>query len=182
MAGLFRRLTAGVYVVGVADGDRRNTFTAAWVTQTSFRPLCLAVAVSPGHASYPLLRSGGVFSVSVLAAGRLGLARHLGTTSGRDADKLAGVAWWPGRTGTPVLAEAAAYFECRVVADVEAGDHRLVIGRVAGGAVLDSTARPLTYAETGDLDGSAEALPGRLLTPDEGEGASGCEHKGACRW
>jgi len=46
-------------VVGVADGDRRNAFTAAWVTQVSFRPLLLAVSVSPGHASYPLLRAGG---------------------------------------------------------------------------------------------------------------------------
>ena len=159
MAGLFRRLTSGVYVVGVADGDRRNAFTAAWVTQVSFRPLLLAVSVSPGHASYPLLRAGGAFCVNVLAADQLALARDFGTRSGRDADKLAGVAWRPGVTGAPVLTEAAAYFDCRVVTDVEAGDHRLLVGRVVDGAVLDPAARPLTYAETGELDGSAGLFP-----------------------
>jgi flavin reductase (DIM6/NTAB) family NADH-FMN oxidoreductase RutF len=54
-----------------------------------------------------------------------------------------------------VLAEAVAFFDCRVVADVEAGDHR----RVVNGAVLNPAARPLTYTETGDLDGSAELFP-----------------------
>lgn len=159
VADLFRRLTAGVYVVGVADGDRRGAFTAAWVTQTSFRPLLLAVAVSPGHASYPLLRAGGVFAVNVLAAGQLSLARQFGTVSGRDADKLAGVGWRAGRSGAPILMDALAYFDCRVVADVEAGEHRLVVGRVVDGAVLNSAARPLAYSETGDLDGSAGLFP-----------------------
>ena len=39
---LFRRLSTGVYVVGVAAGERRNAFTAAWLTQVSFDPLLVA--------------------------------------------------------------------------------------------------------------------------------------------
>jgi flavin reductase (DIM6/NTAB) family NADH-FMN oxidoreductase RutF len=34
---LFRRLTLGVYVIGVSDGDRRDAFTAAWLMQASAR-------------------------------------------------------------------------------------------------------------------------------------------------
>lgn len=44
----FRRLTCGVYVVGVAYGGRTNAFAAAWVTEISFDPPLLALAVSPG--------------------------------------------------------------------------------------------------------------------------------------
>ena len=84
LADLFRRLTAGVYVVGVADGERRNAFTAAWLTQVSFDPLLLALSVNPGHASYPLLVGGGGFAVSVLSRDQLDLARHFGTRSGRE--------------------------------------------------------------------------------------------------
>jgi len=42
VAALFQRLTQGVYVVGVAHGQVRNAFTAAWVMQVSFDPLLLA--------------------------------------------------------------------------------------------------------------------------------------------
>jgi hypothetical protein len=40
-----------------------------------------------------------------------------------------------------------------------AGDHELALGRVIGGAVINDTAEPMTYAETGDLDGSSELYP-----------------------
>lgn len=159
MSRLFRQLTNGVYVIGVADGERRNAFTAAWVTQVSFRPLLLAVSINSGHHSYPLLQAGGAFAVSVLSTDQLELARHFGTRSGRDVDKLAGVEWRASATGAPILTAAVAYFDCRVTTNVEAGDHRLVLGQVIGVAVLDPTSRPLTYAETGNLDDSAKLFP-----------------------
>jgi flavin reductase (DIM6/NTAB) family NADH-FMN oxidoreductase RutF len=157
---LFRRLTAGVYVVGVAEGERRNAFTAAWLTQVSFDPLLLALSVNPGHASFPLRVGGGGFTVSVLAREQLHLARHFGTRSARDADKLAGIPWRPGRTGAPVLAEAIAYLECRLTQRIPAGDHEIVIGQVEAGELLLPNAAPLIYVDTGDLDGS------RVLYPD----------------
>jgi flavin reductase (DIM6/NTAB) family NADH-FMN oxidoreductase RutF len=156
---LFHRLTVGVYVVGVADAGRRSAFTAAWVMQVSFDPLLLAVSVNPGNASYPLLRSGGGFAVSVLKAGQLEVARRLGTRSGRDGDKLTGVRWRPGRGGAPILEDALAYFECSLHGSMQSGDHELVLGRVSDGRILDHTAVPLTYAETGDMDGSSALYP-----------------------
>ncbi|HEY7635599.1 MAG TPA: flavin reductase [Gemmatimonadales bacterium] len=156
---LFRRLTNGLYVVGVAHGDERDAFTAAWITQVSFEPLLLALSINPTHASYPILQAGGVFSVSVLGRGQLELARHFGTQSGRAVNKLAGQRWQEGLGGTPVLLDAAAYLECRVVGGHAAGDHQLVLGEVVGGRVLAPTALPMTYAETGNLDGSVELYP-----------------------
>jgi flavin reductase (DIM6/NTAB) family NADH-FMN oxidoreductase RutF len=49
VAALFHRLTQGVYVVGVAHGEVRNAFIAAWVMQASFDPLLLALSVNPHH-------------------------------------------------------------------------------------------------------------------------------------
>jgi len=162
LADLFRRLTAGVYVVGVAVGERRNAFTAAWVVQVSFAPPLLAVAVNPENASHPILCAGGVFSVNVLGREQIELARQFGTRSGRDVDKLAGTAWRPGRTGAPILDDALAHLECRLVRRVPAGDHELMVGEVVGGAVVSPGAEPLTYAATGDLDGSRALYPDGL--------------------
>jgi flavin reductase (DIM6/NTAB) family NADH-FMN oxidoreductase RutF len=162
VADLFRCLTAGVYVVGVADGTRRNAFTAAWLTQVSFDPLLVALSVNPEHASYPLLIGGGGFVVSVLTREQLHLARHFGTRSGRDADKLAGIAWRPGRTGAPIIEGALAFLECRLVQRIAAGDHVIAIARPIAGEILSPGAVPLIYTDTGDLDGSRELFPPSL--------------------
>ena len=159
---LFRTLTFGVYAVGVADGERRDIFTAAWVMQASFDPLLLTLSINPRNASYELLHAGGGFTVNVLKQGQLELARRFGTRSGREEDKLAGIRWRPGKTGAPILEDSLAYFECELSRRHAAGDHELVLGRVIAGKVLDPGSAPLTYADTGDMDGSAELYPPAL--------------------
>ena len=159
---LFRRLSSGVYVIGVADGDRRNAFTAAWVMQVSYEPLLLALSINPNHASYPILQASGAFAVSVLRRGSMELVRRFGTTSERDVDKLAGVGWHPVPGGAPVLDDALAYFDCVLTATMPAGDHAIVVGRVTGGRLLDRTADPMLYVETGDVDGSSALYPATL--------------------
>lgn len=162
IAALFRRLTYGVYVVGVADGDRRGAFTAAWVMQTSFDPLLLAVSINPHNASYSILHAGAAFTINVLRHGQLDLARRFGTRSGRDQDKLEDIRWRPGRTGAPILEDALAYFDCELDGSMRAGDHELILGRVAAGGIIDHHGAPMTYAETGDMDGSGALYPRKL--------------------
>ena len=159
MADLFQRLTTGVHVIGVAHGDVRNAFTASWVVQVSFRPLLVALSINPAHASYPILARGRVFAINALRADQQALAKHFGTQSGRTVDKLSSTPWRPGRTGAPLLLDALAYFECQVLSDVEAGDHRLVIGGVVDGAVLVGDGQPLLDAATGNLDQSTDLYP-----------------------
>lgn len=163
LAGLFSRLTTGVYVVGVAAGERRNAFTAAWIMQASFDPLILALSINPAHSSYGLLKQGGAFSVNVLKKGELELAAHFGGPA--SAQKLASVAWTPGRTGVPLLQQALAWFECQVVAEHPAGDHVLVLGKVIGGRLLDSKAEPMLYRDTGAMDGAAPLFPENFGNP-----------------
>jgi flavin reductase (DIM6/NTAB) family NADH-FMN oxidoreductase RutF len=156
---LFHRLSYGVYAIGVADGEQHDAFTAAWVMQVSFDPLLLVLSINPDNASYPLLHAGGGFTVNLLKRGQLDLARRLGTRSGRDENKLAGISWHPGRTGAPILDNGLGYFDCELTVRTPAGDHELVLGRVVDGKILDPSAAPLTYAETGDMDGSSALYP-----------------------
>jgi flavin reductase (DIM6/NTAB) family NADH-FMN oxidoreductase RutF len=156
IAALFQRLTQGVYVVGVAHGQVRNAFTAAWVMQASFDPLLLALSINPHHSSYGLLKEGRAFSVNVLKKGQLELAAH-GKPAGPD--KLALKDWTTSRVGVPLLLESLAWFECQVVGEHPAGDHVLVLGKVINGKLLDSKAEPMTYRETGTMDGASDLFP-----------------------
>ena len=160
IAALFQRLTQGVYVVGVANGEVRNAFTAAWVMQVSFDPLLLALSINPHHSSYRLLQEGRAFSVNVLKKGQLDLAEHYGRPA--RADKLAGAEWTPDRLGLPLLREAMAWFECQVLGEYPAGDHVLVLGKVINGKLLDSKAEPMVYRETGAMDGASALFPDAL--------------------
>jgi flavin reductase (DIM6/NTAB) family NADH-FMN oxidoreductase RutF len=72
-------------VIGVANGEERNAFTAAWVMQVSFDPLLLALSINPQHSSYRLLKEGGTFSVNVPKHGQLDLAARFGDPARDDA-------------------------------------------------------------------------------------------------
>ena len=157
IAVLFQRLTQGVYVVGVAHGETRNAFTAAWVMQVSYDPLLLALSINSNHSSYRLLKEGRSFSVNVLKKGQLDLADHYGRRAG--ADKLALTDWTNDRIGPPLLREGLAWFKCQVVSEHPVGDHVLVVGRVIDGRLRDSEAEPMCYRETGGMDGASHSIP-----------------------
>jgi flavin reductase (DIM6/NTAB) family NADH-FMN oxidoreductase RutF len=161
IVALFRQLTLGVYVVGVAHGARRDAFTASSILQASYQPLLLALAINPQHASYPLLQASATFAVSVLGRGQMQHARRFGTASlaQQGADKMLAVSWLTGRRGAPILADSLGFFDCAVEQEVAAGDHRIVLGRVIDGAVLQRHGTPLGYADTGTLDNSEPLYP-----------------------
>jgi flavin reductase (DIM6/NTAB) family NADH-FMN oxidoreductase RutF len=159
MLALFRRISVGVYIVGVAHGAERDAFTAAALMQASYDPLLLALAINPQHASYRLLRDSGTFAVSVLGRDQMQLARRFGGVVQDGTDKMTSVSWRLGERGAPILEGALAFFDCTVQTDNVAGDHRLVLGLVTDGAILTHDGSPLLYADTANMDGSAVLFP-----------------------
>jgi flavin reductase (DIM6/NTAB) family NADH-FMN oxidoreductase RutF len=156
---LFQRLTSGVFVIGVTDGYTQDAFTASSVSHVSYRPLMIAVAVNPKHAAYPLLIAGRTFTASVLEQSQIDLAARFGTPQRSIADKMHGIGWGCGKLGAPYLSGALAYFDCRLSAELAAGDHQVAVGNVIGGRILDHAGVPLRYSETGDLDRSSLLYP-----------------------
>ena len=135
----------GVFVVTVRDGEKINGMTAAWVSQVSFRPRLLSVAIAPQRYTYELLKNSGVFCLNVLGEGQVELAKHFGFKSGREVNKFEGIEYATALKGSPVLKDAIAYFECEVVSTCEAGDHVLFIGDVVDHGVLKEGVKPLIF-------------------------------------
>lgn len=163
---LMRRLTLGVYVIGVCQGERHNAFTACSVMPVSFDPALLVLAIGHEHASLPMLRASGHFTVNVLGRGQLAVARHFGLCSGREHDKLSGVAWRASSKGAPLLSDSLASLVCEVQgAATRAGDHELFVARVTSGTLQAEEASPMTYADTANMDGSADLYAQRRV-PD----------------
>jgi flavin reductase (DIM6/NTAB) family NADH-FMN oxidoreductase RutF len=53
----------------------------------------------------------------------------------------------------PILSESSAYFDCKVMQMVEAGDHVIVVCEVIDANYL-LKGQPMLYVETGKMDGS----------------------------
>jgi len=162
MVALFRKLTLGVYVIGVTDGVNRDAFTASSVTQVSYSPLMLSLAINPEHAAYGLLMTGRTWTINVLRDNQIELARRFGTASRPGFNKMNGMTWGSGRLGAPFLIAGLAYFDCKLAAEYPAGDHKIIVGHVINGKLLATQADPLSYADTGNLDQSAQLYPSRF--------------------
>jgi flavin reductase (DIM6/NTAB) family NADH-FMN oxidoreductase RutF len=129
---ILREIPYGLYVVGVrsgGDGDF-NALIVSWLTQCSFDPPLLMIAVRQGTRSYELVKDGRVFSVNLIDKSEQELARHFVKPSDRVGDKLGTIAHVEEDTGAPILRKAFAYIECKVREIYEPGDHALLIGEV----------------------------------------------------
>ena len=142
---LTKYIVQGVYVITAKDGDRANGMTAAWVSQVSFKPRLLAVAIAPQRYTYELIKNSGMFCICVLSKDQLELAKHFGFKSGKNYDKFKGIEVRPSTNGIPVLKECIAFFECELAGECKAGDHMIVLGEVIDYQVLDPEKEPLIF-------------------------------------
>jgi flavin reductase (DIM6/NTAB) family NADH-FMN oxidoreductase RutF len=143
-----RLFTYGLYAISSGDDQQRNAFTANWVSQVSFDPPLIALSIENDSISLAIIRRARRFAVNVFSADQRSLAGQLGKSLQRSPEKLENVAFATGETGCPVLADCAAYVECRVLSEMSAGDSTLLLAQVEGAAVL-RRAEPLTMLAAG---------------------------------
>jgi flavin reductase (DIM6/NTAB) family NADH-FMN oxidoreductase RutF len=131
-----RLVSYGLYVLTTAHGSEINAIVCNWLTQISFEPLMLVVALENESHSHLLVQESGVFAINFLDKDQIHLARRLAAPHRINPHKLVGVAYHTGLTGTPLLDQAMAFLECEVRQALEVGgDHTLFVGEVVGGEV-----------------------------------------------
>ena len=145
---VFSSLVQGVYVVTTRLGDRVNGMTAAWVSQVSFSPLLVMVSIATPRYSHDLIKESGVFAINVLTSEQVDLGKRFGYKSGLKVDKFAGLDYLTGVTGAPILPQAYAFLELKLVDTFPAGDHTLFIGEVLDAKVLHPQAQPLIFVKS----------------------------------
>lgn len=142
-----RLLTYGCYVVSSADEtDTAHASTVAWVSQASFEPPLVMIAVHSDGSLCEAIAASETFAVNIMADDQVDLAeQHIrrATYVPPNPDDFEA-----GPFGVPVLKAAPSYLECRVVGKLTGGDHTIFVGRVETGAIRDETARPLMLADS----------------------------------
>jgi len=140
-----KTISHGVYVITVRTKEKINGMTAAWVSQVSLNPLMLMVSIAPARHTHNLIKESGYFAINTMSEDQKDLTRHFGFKSGRKVDKFEGLSYFDASNGSPVLKEALAFFECRLVDTFKAGDHTLFIGEVVTAKLLRDDKKPLIF-------------------------------------
>lgn len=121
---------------GVAVGLTANSFNSVSLT-----PPLVLWSLSHASSSMAAFMRGTHYAIHVLAADQQALALQFAS---RGADRFAGVEFTEGVNGAPVIAGAAAVFECFSRSRYIEGDHTIFIGEVEA-CSHRADAKPLLY-------------------------------------
>lgn len=136
------RILGSLCVLTTQKDDVRSGMLASWVSQATFNPPGISVAVARDRAVESLLHQGDRFVLNILSEDKnLAIQKHFLKPFSPGADRLDGIESSLSEQGHPVLTEAAAWLECRVANRMECGDHWLVYAVVESGQVQDAEAR-----------------------------------------
>ncbi len=126
-----RMIPYGIYVLTADGGDGDiAAATVNWVTQTSFAPPLVAVAMKADSGAYATAKKAGTFALNMLGKGQQGPAFAFFKPAAVDGNTISGEPFHAGGNGAPILDNAQASAECKVVEVVEQGDHHIVVAEV----------------------------------------------------
>ena len=141
------KMTYGIYVLTTHYKEEINGMIASWVSQVSYDPLLIMVAVHPNRYSHRLIEQSGCFALHVLDKRQTAIMSRF---KGLDPQaKFSSFQWEKGETGCPIVRDCIAYLDCRLKTSYAPGNHTLFIGEVVDGQIF-SQGDPLS---TSDYDG-----------------------------
>ena len=130
------RLSGGLYIITATKGDVSSAMLASWVSQASFEPPGLTIAVAKDRAIESLMQVGDRFILNILEEGKYQpLMKHFLKRFKPGADRFAGIKTQTANNGSPILNDALAYLECEVSSRMECSDHWIVYSKVNLGRV-----------------------------------------------
>ncbi|ELS03496.1 putative flavoprotein [Xenococcus sp. PCC 7305] len=133
------RLVGSLCVVTTKQEELKGAMLASWVSQATFTPPGITVAVAKERAIESLLHIGSGFVLNILQQGEhIGLMKQFLKPFAPGEDRFQGVAIEEAENGCPILTDALAFLECRIASKMECGDHWLVYATAEKGKLLQS--------------------------------------------
>ena len=127
------RTALGMFATGVTIVTARTAegtlvgLTANSFNSVSLDPPLVLWSLSRTAASMPALQAGSHYAINILGADQQDLAMRFAT---KGVDRFAAVDFIDGVGGAPLLAGAAASFECFNRSRYDEGDHVIFVGEV----------------------------------------------------
>lgn len=127
------RRTLGMFATGIAVLTTRSPehapvgLTINSFNSVSLEPPLVVFSLARRLSLLPYFEEASHFGISLLAVEQSALSDRF---AGPAQDRFAGVEWFPGPYGSPLLVGACAHFECRNAVRHDGGDHVLFLAEV----------------------------------------------------
>jgi flavin reductase (DIM6/NTAB) family NADH-FMN oxidoreductase RutF len=122
-----------IYLVSCGHGGKKNVISVGMFAYFSGKPTLVGIGIAPSRHSYGLIQKSKAYVVNVVNEKLADAVRICGEKSGRDFDKFesAKLTATPAtKIAAPLIEESPLNIECKVVQEVEVGDHVWFIGEV----------------------------------------------------
>jgi flavorubredoxin/flavin reductase (DIM6/NTAB) family NADH-FMN oxidoreductase RutF len=145
------RIVGSVCVVAAKQGEVSTGMLGSWVSQATFNPPGITVAIAKERAVESLMYPGGKFVLNIIPEGvHLDYMKHFRKNFAPGENRFANFPTVDADNGCPVLTDAAAYLECSVNQRLECGDHWVVYATVDNGKLLKPDAvTAINHRKTG---------------------------------
>jgi flavin reductase (DIM6/NTAB) family NADH-FMN oxidoreductase RutF len=149
LRAMMGRFATGVTVVAARHGPLLAGMTANAIASISIDPPLMMAAISKRAETHVAIVGSHAFAVSVLSREQRALAECFAQpTTAEKLKAFCGAAWHEAETGSPILEDALAYFDCRLTERHEGGDHAIFIGEIVA-AGYRTDADPLLWYASG---------------------------------
>ncbi len=132
------RVVGSLCVITANHGETPFGILTSWVSQATFTPPGVTVAVPKDRAEGVLDQAETPFVLNILKEGR-NVRRDFLKATAPGEDRFAVLSTETASNGCPVLLDALAYLECKVENRMDCGDHWLLYATVENGKVLETT-------------------------------------------
>lgn len=139
------KLASGVHIVTVSDDTGNDGMLATWISQASFAPPMVCVAVNKERAIYSKLKEGAQFGINVLSKDNMDIFKSFAKPHEDGLDRFEGLDLCEEVNGPPAFKKAVSYMKCTVKSVAAAGDHDVVIAEVEDGMLFNQDAEPMTH-------------------------------------
>lgn len=112
---------------------RDNVMPSTWNTPVAVNPPLYGITVSPNGFTYKLIVGSGEFGINFLPFQLVKMSAATGGCSGNEVDKFQKFAIAMERavkTAVPIISDAYASYECKVVFEKGFGDHKFFVGEI----------------------------------------------------
>ncbi len=144
IAPILGRISSGIFILTVKNGEQETGMLASWVMQAGFEPPMISVSVKKGRYIAGWLDEGLPFVLNVVAEGQSNLLQHFGCGFDLEEPAFEDVDFTRTPNGIPVLSEALGHLECKPSGSIESGDHHVFLAEVTGGS-LSREAKPMIH-------------------------------------
>lgn len=142
LRGLF---ASGVSVVTAAHAGRLRGMTVSAFSSVSLEPPLIVICLAPEAATCEMIVDSGLFAVNLLSEDQEFLSERFAARAPIVNEKFEGVPYDQAVTGAPILPDSIAWYDCRVEATHDGGDHVVIIGRVVAVGFGEVARPPLLY-------------------------------------